>query len=100
VDLRWLAAALAWVEQDEAGAAAAGLDGQEAPVEAGAAPEPPTREVRAWARAQGMAVSDRGRLRPEVLAAWHEAHAPSEPRAAVDPRRGRPRAGSTRSEGE
>jgi len=74
---RWLAAALAWAEQDQAAAAAAGLDGQEVPVEAGAAPEPSTREVRAWARAQGMAVSDRGRLRPDVVAAWREAHAPS-----------------------
>lgn len=38
------------------------------------APQPPTATVRAWARAAGMAVPDRGRLRPEVWAAWHAAH--------------------------
>ncbi len=32
------------------------------------APEPTTAEVRAWARAQGLPVPDRGRLRPEI---WH-----------------------------
>lgn len=69
---RWLAAALAWAEQDRAGA---DVTGQDAPSVGGAAPEPSTREVRAWARDRGMAVSDRGRLRPEVLAAWHAAHA-------------------------
>ena len=39
---------------------------------AGAAP--PTAQVRAWARGAGLAVSDRGRLRPEVLAAYADAH--------------------------
>lgn len=38
---------------------------------------PSTREVRAWAREQGMSVSDRGRLRPDVLTAWHHAHTAS-----------------------
>jgi hypothetical protein len=32
-------------------------------------PEPTTAEVRAWARQRGLAVSDRGRLHPDVWAA-------------------------------
>jgi hypothetical protein len=31
-------------------------------------------EVRAWALAEGMSVADRGRLRPEIWAAWRLAH--------------------------
>jgi hypothetical protein len=56
-------------------------------VEAGPAPEAPptpgrptgpsTAEVRAWALAEGLAVSDRGRLRPDVWAAWEQAHSGS-----------------------
>ncbi len=42
-------------------------------------PAPSTAEVQAWARAQGLAVSDRGRLRPEGNATWHDAH-PDRPR--------------------
>jgi hypothetical protein len=38
------------------------------------APEPSTADVRAWARATGLAVSGRGKLRPEVWAAWRAAH--------------------------
>jgi hypothetical protein len=37
------------------------------------APRPTTAEVRAWARRQGMAVADRGRLHPDVLAAYERA---------------------------
>lgn len=37
-------------------------------------PAPSTAEVRAWALAAGLAVSDRGRLRPEIVAAWRAAH--------------------------
>ena len=36
--------------------------------------EPTTAEVRAWARARGLDVPQRGRLRPEVWAAYHRAH--------------------------
>lgn len=36
---------------------------------------PTTAEIRAWALAAGLPVSDRGRLRPEVVAAYAEAHA-------------------------
>lgn len=32
-------------------------------------------EIRVWARAQGMEVSDRGRVRDEVRAAYEAAHA-------------------------
>ena len=35
---------------------------------------PTTAELRAWAREQGMDVGDRGRLSPEVRAAWDAAH--------------------------
>ena len=45
-------------------------------------PEPSTAEVRAWARRTGMSVTDRGRLRPEILQAWRDAH---QPRAAAEP---------------
>ena len=36
--------------------------------------EPTTAEVRAWARARELDVSERGRLRPEVWTAYHRAH--------------------------
>ena len=36
--------------------------------------EPTTAEVRAWARARGLDVPQRGRLRPEVWTAYHRAH--------------------------
>ncbi len=79
---RFLAAALSWArtEHDAAGllvdlvgaGAGAGvaveLDG------APPSPEPSTAQVRAWARAGGLAVPDRGRLRPEVWQAWRAAH--------------------------
>jgi hypothetical protein len=41
------------------------------------APEPSTAEVRAWARNIGLDVPDRGRLRPQIWQAWHNAHTPS-----------------------
>ena len=36
--------------------------------------EPTTAEVRAWARARGLDVPERGRLRPEIWTAYHRAH--------------------------
>jgi len=39
-------------------------------------PGPSTAEVRAWARAHSINVPDRGRLRPEIWQAWHQAHPP------------------------
>ncbi len=37
-------------------------------------PGPTTADVRAWARRRGIAVPDRGRLRPDVWAAYDAAH--------------------------
>ena len=37
-------------------------------------PEPTTAMVRAWARTNGLDVSERGRLRPEIWAAYRHAH--------------------------
>jgi hypothetical protein len=36
--------------------------------------QPSTAEVRVWARLNGIDVPDRGRLRPDILAAWRQAH--------------------------
>lgn len=36
--------------------------------------EPTTSEMRAWALAQGIDVSDRGRLSVEVVDPYHDAH--------------------------
>ena len=36
--------------------------------------EPTTAEVRAWARARGLDVPERGRLRPETWTAYRRAH--------------------------
>jgi hypothetical protein len=41
-------------------------------------------EVRAWAMSEGMPVADRGRLRPEIWAAWRRAQA--FPRLTPSPR--------------
>lgn len=69
---RYLAAAYAWAAGEEHAAGRVGAE----PAEVGDAPraEPSTAEVRAWALAHGLPVSDRGRLRPEVRAAWRAAH--------------------------
>jgi ERCC4 domain-containing protein len=75
---RFLAAARAWAATEIASierltplsAATATTELAQAPQ----APEPSTAEVRAWARAAGLAVSGRGKLRPEVWAAWRAAH--------------------------
>ena len=81
---RWLAAAYTWANTHDTHD-----DGTADPRVAANAPtttattaaspsaqstSPSTREVRAWAREQGMTVSDRGRLRPDLLTAWHHAH--------------------------
>jgi hypothetical protein len=49
-------------------------DRYEHPTSAPPAPEPSTAEVRAWARSTGIDVTDRGRLRPEILQAWRDAN--------------------------
>ncbi len=71
---RYLAAAQAWAETERAAADRIGI-----PInatETAAAPEassPSTAEVRAWARAAGIAVPDRGRLHPDIWQAWRDA---------------------------
>lgn len=42
--------------------------------QAAAAPGPTTAEVRAWALAAGLPVPKRGRLRPDIWQAWHDAN--------------------------
>jgi hypothetical protein len=37
-------------------------------------PDPSAAELRAWARSIGLPVSNKGRIRPEILNAWHDAH--------------------------
>ncbi|MDX6334261.1 MAG: hypothetical protein QOG05_1601, partial [Streptosporangiaceae bacterium] len=75
---RFLAAARAWAETETASTerltplAAAPLTTELA--EAPDAPEPSTAEVRAWARAAGLAIPGRGKLRPEIWGAWRAAH--------------------------
>ena len=74
---RWLAAALTWARTESAalariaavetgGDGADGLDQR----------EPSTADLRYWARAQGLVVPERGRLRPEIREAWNAAHRP------------------------
>jgi ERCC4 domain/Lsr2 len=45
-----------------------------APAAAGSSATPTAADVRAWARDSGLAVSDRGRLAPDVWAAYARAH--------------------------
>ena len=74
---RYLAAAHAWAqtEADAVSGIGATFSGppEETP-EPPPAPGPSTAEVRAWALAEGLPVADRGRLRPEALRAWRDAH--------------------------
>lgn len=73
---RYLSAARTWAE-GEAGALARIGGGERSPIDGGVPqPVPSTAELRAWAKAEGLAVSDRGRLRPEIGLAWHTAHRP------------------------
>lgn len=68
---RYLAAALAWARDERDLARRAPEVG--AATERGVpAPEPTTAEVRAWARAQGLPVPDRGRLRPEIRQSFRD----------------------------
>ncbi len=71
---RFLAAAQVWavtegvVLQRISAAETSEIDG------APAAPAPSTAEVRRWARTAGLDVPDRGRLRPDIMQAWCDAH--------------------------
>jgi Lsr2 len=74
---RYLGAARTWAETETAALQRIGLA-----AETHAEPVPDenttaassTAEIRAWARAGGMTVPDRGRLRPEIHQAWRDAH--------------------------
>ncbi|MGV0872062.1 ERCC4 domain-containing protein [Mycolicibacterium sp. XJ879] len=73
---RFLAAAHAWTTTEHAALqriSPATVDVSQA----AAPPGPSTAEVRAWARTAGLAVPDRGRLRPDIWQAWHDANDPS-----------------------
>jgi ERCC4 domain len=74
---RFLAAARAWADTETASAErltplAAALVTTEL-AQAPDAPGPSTAEVRGWARAAGLDVPGRGKLRPEIWAAWRAA---------------------------
>ena len=76
---RWLAAAHTWATDEPAaltriGASAAAADGSTEARQQPPAPAPTIAEIRAWARATGLTVPDRGRLRPEIHQAWQDAH--------------------------
>lgn len=81
---RFLAAAQAWASTETAAVdrltgqvVDVALGGDGITVELGtapSAPDPSTAQVRAWARAAGLTVSDRGRLRPEIWDAWRTSH--------------------------
>jgi len=74
---RFLAAAHMWAETETASLERIAPLDSTATTElhdAPDSPEPSTAEVRAWARANGIPVPDRGRLRPEVRDAWRTAH--------------------------
>jgi ERCC4 domain len=70
---RYLAAARLWAETEELAVVRMGIEGEVRPAMQ-SAPEPSTAEVRSWARITGIEVTDRGRLRPEILQAWRDAH--------------------------
>ncbi len=77
---RYLAAAHAWAQTEDAAIAriclTAGHGDGDGTADAPLAPDPSTAEVRAWARAHGIDVPDRGRLRPEIWQTWQQAHQP------------------------
>lgn len=68
---RYLAAARTWA-RDELSAIARIGAGEDGIAGAPPQPAPPTAEVRAWARSNGLVVPDRGRLRPEIHQAWRD----------------------------
>ena len=70
---RYLAAAHSWAELERPALARIGV-GEDSNASAPQSPAPATAEVRSWARANGFAVPDRGRLRPEIHQAWLDAH--------------------------
>jgi hypothetical protein len=80
---RYLAAAHAWACVEDAAVTQIGPLVSELD-RAPDAPGPSTAEVRAWAREHGITVPDRGRLRPEIFAAWHADQQPPQPSDAPE----------------
>lgn len=78
---RYLAAAATWLADESAAVArmesvevdVATTAGSDAPP-GEVSSEPSTSEIRRWAVEHGIPVSDRGRLRPEVVQRWRTAH--------------------------
>jgi hypothetical protein len=81
---RYLAAARLWAETEDLALARMGIDDEPRP-SAPPAPGPSSAEVRLWARKTGISVTDRGRLRPEILQAWRDAHQPQGAADSLDP---------------
>ena len=82
---RFLAAARAWAETQTAVLDLMPAVGRTGFDNAPAAPEPTTAEVRAWARANGIPVPSRGRLRPEIWDAWRANGTTTLPRHQEEP---------------
>lgn len=72
---RYLAAAHTWAQTELPALARIG-SGEDGATSGPPHPAPSTTEVRAWARATGLDVALRGRLRPDIIQAWQEAHSP------------------------
>ena len=73
---RFLAAAWQWAQAEPASQERSSIPDLVLPG-APDQPEPSVAEVRAWARTAGLTVPDRGRLRPEIWAAWRNAQQPA-----------------------
>ncbi len=69
---RYLAAAHQWATAESSSTDRVGLTDSDLD-QAPPAPEPTTAEVRAWARANGIDVPDRGKLRPQIWQQWRAA---------------------------
>jgi ERCC4 domain/Lsr2 len=67
---RYLAAARVWARDEPAAQARLGMLSEAPTTNGPPAPLPSSTELRAWARSNGLDVSDRGRVSGEILAAW------------------------------
>ncbi|MTV25028.1 hypothetical protein FTX61_06295 [Nitriliruptoraceae bacterium ZYF776] len=73
---RFLGAAAVWAAEEGHAIERIGA-GHDEVAAAPLAPEPSAAELRAWARASGYEVSDRGRIAREIREAWDHHHRPS-----------------------
>lgn len=74
---RYLTAAHTWAEAETAAVHRIGLPAEthtELGPDQDTTVAPSAAQIRAWARANGLTVPDRGRLRPEIHQAWRDAH--------------------------